>query len=159
MNPTLKLHRHPGLWSLPQKVACSSSEELSSVIANSESELAQRQHLLKHVLRQAQRQAKQSEQRWVTLVGQPHSMNSADIRRLLKQAGVHPQQVRWIRSLDNESCAWAAEQACLLDNSCVIIAWLQDCLPRDALRLQLARRHTQANVLIFQQNILKTPLH
>lgn len=166
MNPTMKQHRHPGIWSLPQK-----SEYVSDISLNNEltdglssshpssnepvsSELEQLAEALQHSQQQGQ-----SHQRWVTLIGQPKSARCTDVLRLLDQLGIEPQYVRWIRPTDSESCAWAAEQACLLDNSSVVVAWLQDCLPRDAKRLQLVRRHTQADVLLFQQRTEKTPLH
>ena len=154
MNPTLKQHRHPGLWSRPQQRRYPESVD---VAADHSPELELQQ--LSQALYASQQATSNHNQGWITLVGQPIHLSHQQVLQQLTTWGFDPRQIRWVRPTDAESCAWAVEQACLLDNSCVVIAWLQSCLPRDALRLQLARRHTQAQVAIFKQRLQKTPLH
>lgn len=162
MNPSLKQHRHPGLWSLPQReskpisTALTRAANVQPLLAKQANwnELAQLRQLFASA-----KPATAQKNRWITLIGQPSDMSIADIRDAIHHAGIDAETVRWIRPSDNESKAWAAEQACLLDNSAVVIAWLGECQQRDTLRLQLARKHTQAQVLLLHSFANTTPLH
>ena len=154
MNPSLKQHRHPGLWSVPQQRRYSETVD-HSCGHSAELELQQ----LSQTLDKSQQAHAEHHYGWITLVGQPSHLSHHQVLQQLDAWGFNPRQIRWVRPGDSESCAWAVEQACLLNNSCLVIAWLHSCQPRDALRLQLARRHTRAHVAIFMQRSEITPLH
>ncbi|MBA3988150.1 hypothetical protein [Aliidiomarina maris] len=147
MNPTHKQHRHPGLWTLPNQAPhfCANSDSFDT------------QGLLS-ALSDVSTQFEQH-QRWVTLIGQPSNTSVSHVLHMLAQAGVNLRHVRWIRPSDAASKAFAAEQAMLLDNSALVVAWLDQCVQRDALRLQLARKHTQAKVMIYNDLFSPIALH
>ena len=153
MNPALKQHRHPGLWSRPSQQRYPAVDQP----ADSSAELEMQQ--LSHTLNASQQAPTKLRYGWITLVGQPSHLSHRQVLQQLNAWGFNARQVRWVRPGDSESCAWAVEQACLLDNSCVVIAWLHNCQPRDSLRMQLARRHTRAHVAIFDQRLQNNPLH
>lgn len=165
MNSANKQHRHPGLWTLPSHANAKSANDVQFAAqrqADFTTLTSTASNLMANQLAAAFTACVSDHQlttRWVTIIGQPDSLSSTHLAALIKNSGLPAHRVRWLRPNDNESKAWAAEQALLLDNSALIIAWLGQCQPRDAQRLHLARRHTQANTLLFNDSAEKTPLH
>lgn len=171
MNSTSKQHRHPGLWSVPTEASLATLGNISQQSKSTQPlialELATTGQFSAHqqqvtelavALQDCAKDANMARQ-WVTIIGQPDTLSSAELTQLIAHCGVPANRVRWLRPADSENKAWAAEQALLLGNSALIIAWLGQCHSRDAQRLQLARRHTRANTLLYSENPEKTPLH
>ena len=165
MNSVNKQHRHPGLWTLPNHARSKSANDFRfsterqpdlSTLGTTNNSFMVNQLAAAFATCVSDHQLSA---RWVTLIGQPGSLSTQHLATLIKDSGLPAHRVRWLRPADSESKAWAAEQALLLDNSALIIAWLGQCQPRDAQRLHLARRHTQANTLLFNGSAEKTPLH
>ncbi|MCC5878932.1 MAG: hypothetical protein JJU03_03425 [Idiomarina sp.] len=171
MNPTSKQHRHPGLWSVPTEAAFATISNFPqqpnaqrpapTLELCAASEFSDRHQQVAEVTTALKNCANDTDMagHWVTIIGQPNTISSAELTQLIDHCGVPAHRVRWLRPSDSENRAWAAEQALLLGNSALIIAWLGQCHSRDAQRLQLARRHTQANTLLYSENPEKTPLH
>lgn len=158
MNPRLKTHRqhrHPGLWSAPDSAS-------KNGIAASVDYLESSTHA-GSVLNALQQAAEHDAQdKWITLIGSPQQFGASNTRQVqqwIQDTGINPQRVRWIRVADAQSQAWAAEQALLIDNSMLVIAWLGQCSSRDQKRIQLAAKHTAAVTLLYQQHEFTSPLH
>ncbi|RUO30704.1 hypothetical protein CWE12_05525 [Aliidiomarina sedimenti] len=175
MNANLKAHRHPGLWSLPQAQEenqlplfppAPMPQVSTSQAPLTETSLPAVEQELRHLATLFQQSAVLAEQsgKWITLIGMPDDVDHASgmqkqIESLLNKAGIALHKVRWIRSTDAENKAWATEQALLLDNSALVVAWLGQCEWRDLKRLQLARKHSQAQSWLSTSACVPTPLH
>lgn len=166
MNSANKQHRHPGLWSLPVNSGRQDIAEFPQLVAPNQPQYSgietSAESILPRQLAEAFTRCANDNQltgRWVTIIGHPCSMSATQLASLIDASGLPAHRVRWLRPGDSDSKAWATEQALLLDNSALIIAWLGQCHSRDARRLHLARRHTRANTLLFTEPAEKTPLH
>ncbi len=92
---------------------------------------------------------------WVTLIGRP----SAEFLSQLASVGINKERIRCIIPSSKESAVWAAEQALLLNNSQLVIAWLGNCSPREQKRLQLVARNSKSINFVFTTPIQNPPLH
>lgn len=153
-----KQHRHPGLWSVPSRSASGLKNFEPSEASFDYGRFAEVIELLQQVASPGLTPG-----RWVTLIGQPqvfeqsHKSSIQVIERLLQQAGIDKCQVRWIRPNDDDSTVWAAEQALLLDNSSVVIAWLGECSARDWQRLLLSSKRSGIKSLLYGQATRSSP--
>lgn len=149
MNPQLKAHRHPGLWSIPQPIVSAQTESNAQSTENFFNEL---QHAVQHY----------PQDKWITLIGTPplHAdINSRQMQQWIHANGLNPHRIRWIKVKDAQSRIWATEQALLLDNSALIVAWLGQCSSREQQRLLLATKHTAAKTFLYHQAEFSSPLH
>ncbi|MCO4322228.1 hypothetical protein [Aliidiomarina quisquiliarum] len=92
---------------------------------------------------------------WVTLIGRP----SADFLTQLASAGINKERIRCITPSSTETAVWATEQALLLNNSQLVIAWLGHCSPREEKRLQLVSRNSKSVNFLFTSPLQNPPLH
>ncbi|RUO35650.1 hypothetical protein [Aliidiomarina sanyensis] len=92
---------------------------------------------------------------WVTLIGKPAK---ALIEQLIA-AGIRPDRIRRVSAPDQETVVWATEQALLINNSQLVIAWIGDCQGRDKKRLELAARASQARSFLFSSTSYENPVH
>ncbi|RTE86474.1 MULTISPECIES: hypothetical protein [Gammaproteobacteria] len=128
---------HPGLWGHE-----SSAKQAQAV--NQESQLWA-----------AVSTMRQQPNQWVTLIGKP----SREFLQQLEIAGIPTGRIRCITSNSIETAVWATEQALLLDNSQLVIAWLNNVSERDQKRLQLAARNSQSINFLFTNPTSIQPLH
>jgi|SRR5690554_802653 len=92
---------------------------------------------------------------WVTLIGRP----SADFLTQLASVGINKERIRCITPSSTETAVWATEQALLLNNSQLVIAWLGQCSPREEKRLQLVARNSKSLNFLFTSPVQNPPLH
>ena len=92
---------------------------------------------------------------WVTLIGRP----SAEFLEQLKRAGIQKERIRCIAPNSTETALWATEQALLLNNSQLVIAWLPHCSKRDERRLQLLANNSKSISFVFTNTNETTQLH
>ncbi|CUS47586.1 MAG: toxin-antitoxin ssytem toxin component [Idiomarinaceae bacterium HL-53] len=139
MNSTLSLKKisHPGLWGHEQTT-------------NSRAELSAEPQLWAAISTMRQ-QPKQ----WVTLIGKPSPAFLAQ----LTAAGIPSERIRCITSSCLDTAVWATEQALLLNNSQLVIAWLSELGARDRKRLQLAARNSTSINFLFTNSDTIQPLH
>lgn len=98
---------------------------------------------------------RQQANQWVTLIGKP----SREFLQQLEAAGIPTGRIRCVTSNSPETAVWATEQALLLDNSQLVIAWLNDISTRDQKRLQLAARNSKSVNFLFTNSDTFHPLH
>lgn len=92
---------------------------------------------------------------WVTVVGTP---GKALIEQLIA-AGIRPDRIRRVAVNNHEEAVWATEQALLINNSQLVIAWIGDCQGRDKQRIELAARVSQARSILFTAKNHKIAMH
>lgn len=92
---------------------------------------------------------------WVTVIGKaPRTL----IAQLIA-AGIRPDRIRRVNTSDQTTALWATEQALLINNSQLVIAWLKPCEGRERQRLQLAAKASQAVSFIFNQTQHPSAVH
>lgn len=92
---------------------------------------------------------------WVTVIGKPP-------RTLIAQliaAGIRPDRIRKVSTSNSETALWATEQALLIDNSQLVIAWLTPYSGRDKQRIQLAAKASKALNFIFAPDYQPAAMH
>ncbi|WP_194756147.1 hypothetical protein [Aliidiomarina indica] len=92
---------------------------------------------------------------WVTLIGKP----AKEFIEQLVAAGINPDRIRRVSVSDQDTALWATEQALLINNSQLVIAWVGDCQGRDKKRLELAARASQAQSFFISSASSEDPLH
>lgn len=138
---------HPGLWSDDH------ATQISARI-NWHPEQEKLQQMLQTIST-----LPQASDKWVTIIGTPTQLTSKDFLHQLETAGIARHRIRWIRTRDEDTAVWAAEQAMLLNNSELVIAWLGQCQGRNLQRASLAARVSHASTFIFTAHDSPTPLH
>ncbi|MCC5855213.1 MAG: hypothetical protein JJU10_05965 [Idiomarina sp.] len=133
--------RHPGLWGHEGEQTTAQAETLNA--ASSEQVWATISSM------------RHQDNQWVTVIGKP----SMTFLRQLESAGISKTRIRCINPQDADTAVWATEQALLLNNSQLIIAWLGNCSPRDQKRLALAARNSQSIHFVFTEPTKNPPLH
>lgn len=156
--PIGKRIAHPGLWGHEEQLSASSTAEQDQhanervqatveAISTSDTLIAQLWATISTMRHQTNQ--------WVTLIGKP----SAQFLQQLVAAGIQKERIRCILPSGHDASAWAAEQALLLNNSQLVIAWLGKCSVRDQKRLQLAARRSDSINFLFTESNENTPLH
>lgn len=139
MNHTLSLKKlaHPGLWGHEQtanpNLQAPAEAQLWAAIST----------------------MRQQPKQWVTLIGKP----SRSFLDQLTAAGIPSERIRCITSSCVDTAVWATEQALLLNNSQLVIAWLSEVSQRDQKRLQLAARNSTSINFLFTNSDTIQPLH
>lgn len=95
------------------------------------------------------------ENQWVTLIGKP----SHEFLTQLTRAGISKERIRCITPHSADTALWATEQALLLNNSQIVIAWLTSCSTREQKRLQLVARNSHSIPFLFLATEQASPLH
>lgn len=179
-----QVRRHPGLWGteMKQQLATSTSQlvtpgswEPTTDAANEASvntvetaitgEIRQSVKLKTDPLTEADfnpaqflaalSQLPECSDQWVTIIGKPPQ----EALQQLVAAGISLDRIRCIASTDSETACWATEQALLLNNSQVVLAWLGPVAGREQQRLRLAARASQAVSFLFTHTSDQTSLH
>lgn len=134
-----KQRLHPGMWGhepTPAKITASYEEASQQLWAAVSS--------MRH-----------QDNQWVTLIGRP----STEFLEQLKRAGIHKERIRCIAPNSTETALWATEQALLLNNSQLVIAWLPHCSERDEKRLQLVANNSKSLSFVFTNSEANPQLH
>lgn len=92
---------------------------------------------------------------WVTVIGNPPKTLVAQ----LIAAGIRPDRIRKVSTNQQEKALWATEQALLINNSQLVIAWLQPYSGRDKQRLALAAKASKALNFIFTSTSFSSAVH
>lgn|SRR5690554_199153 len=92
---------------------------------------------------------------WVTVIGKAPKTLIAQ----LIAAGIRPDRIRRVNTSDQTTALWATEQALLINNSQLVIAWLKPCEGRERQRLQLAAKASQALNFIFDSSEKQNAVH
>ncbi|TRW49006.1 hypothetical protein FM042_08480 [Aliidiomarina halalkaliphila] len=132
---------HPGVWGHETKPS-------TSVAVCEQPTLQQHLWVTLSALRKRDDQ-------WVTLIGKPAK---AFIEQLIA-AGIRPDRIRRVSASDQDTALWATEQALLINNSQIVIAWVGDCHGRDKKRLELAAKASQAQSFFISSESYENPLH
>ncbi len=135
-----RCYAHPGVWG---------HEDI-----NSHQNLGAEQNLHSQLWVTLNTMSKRDDQ-WITVIGKaPRTL----IAQLIA-SGVRPDRIRRVNTTSNEAALWATEQALLINNSQLVIAWLNPCAGREKQRLQLVAKASQAISFLFTPDNFPTAIH
>jgi len=131
---------HPGLWGHEAQLENASQVECEPLVEQLWATLSSMRH---------------QQNQWVTLIGKP---SPVFVQQLLA-ARIQKERIHCILPSSPGAAVRACEQALLLNNSQIVIAWVANCSERDQKRLQLAARSSKSVNFLFTANTQNIPLH